>query len=48
MKYSVEHRRAVRRVEASRDDLMIKIKKDREKLAATRATLKQLRRSSRG
>lgn len=44
---SIEKRRAIRKLEARRDDLIMKSKKMRADLAATRASLKASR-SSRG
>lgn len=41
---SIERRRAIRKVETRRDDLMMKQKKLKEDLAATKAALKQMRR----
>lgn len=42
-KTSLEKRREVRKLEARRDDLMVKAKKARSDLAATRAQLKTAR-----
>lgn len=42
---SIEKRRAIRKLEAARDDLMAKNKQGKGKLAAVRATLKTVRRS---
>lgn len=42
---SIERRRAIRKVETRRDDLMAKQKKIKEDLAATKAALKTMRRA---
>lgn len=46
-KMSIEKRRSMRKLEAQRDDHLIKLKKTRSDLASTRAALKSAR-SSRG
>lgn len=45
MKSSPEKRRAVRKLEAARDSLMIQSKQTKAKLAAVRANLKTVRKT---